>query len=106
MTKKKSRTSTKELRYHNISSLINNGAITKFSDIIIRQYVPVSVLAKDLRIHYNKLNGTDQNFTPHNFRVSHILEMSQLFEVDPVVLFKLILADNVKEDVNTEPGEE
>ncbi|WP_025146112.1 hypothetical protein [Pedobacter jeongneungensis] len=101
MTKKNSRTSTKELRYHTISALINNGVILKFSDIIVNQFVPVSLLAKDLNIHYNKLKDAEGHFVPHNFRVGHILKMAEFFEVDPIKIFELILADNLSSIENS-----
>lgn len=99
------RNNEKDVRYYNMASLINNGAITRFSEIIKYKYITPTILARDLHINYTTFYFKDKaaNFNDndtyyaYNFKLSTILKLSELFEVSPQTILKLVFADDVSE---------
>ncbi|MGB4776456.1 MAG: hypothetical protein WBP45_14865 [Daejeonella sp.] len=97
------RRNEKDVRYHNMASLINNGVITSFSEIIKYKYITPTILARDLKINYttfyfkDKAANFNDTYFAYNFKLSTILKLSKLFEVSPDTILKLVLADNTSE---------
>lgn len=79
----------KDQRYKAIKSLIESDGIKSFKEIFT--IIPVSVVREDMKINYNTLRRriTDGN----TMSVENILSLSNLFEVAPETVFKLILND-------------
>ncbi len=87
----------KDQRYKAIKSLIQSKGIQGLKDIFA--IMPVSTVKQDMKINYNTLRRRIDN--GELLTMKDIISMAELFEVDPVDVFRLALADISK---NVKPG--
>jgi hypothetical protein len=79
----------KDQRYKAIKSLIESNAIQHFLDIFT--IIPISTVRVDLKINYNTLRNRVHKV--ELLTVKDITGMARLFDVEPALLFKIILVD-------------
>lgn len=79
----------KDPRYKAIKSLIEAKGITRFKDIFT--IVPLTVVKRDMKINYNTLRSRVNKVETLTFK--DIITMADLFEVNAIDIFHLILND-------------
>ncbi len=83
----------KDSRYKAIKSLIETKKIDGLHDVFT--IIPISVVKDDLKVNYNtlrrRINKTEL------LSVKDIMQLSELFEVQPEEVFKLSLLDYYKQ---------
>jgi hypothetical protein len=79
----------KDQRYRAIKSLIQSKGFNGLKDVFT--IIPLSTVRQDMQINYNTLRRrVDSGDT---LTVKDIIDMAELFEVEPVEVFKLTLND-------------
>ena len=79
----------KDQRYKAIKSMIETKSISGLKDVF--SIIPFSTVKEDMKINYNTLRNRVDRGT--SLTMKDIIAMAALFEVDPVEVFRLAIAD-------------
>jgi hypothetical protein len=86
----------KDKRYKAVQKLIESGEIVHFDDVF--QYIPRSIVAEDMGFNYRTLVGKIS--APLRFTAGEIIQLANLIEIDPDILFKSISKEMDKKPSN------
>lgn len=86
----------KDKRYKAVQKLIESGEIVHFDDVF--QYIPRSIVAEDMGFNYRTLVGKISS--PLRFTAGEIIQLANLIEIDPDILFKSISKEMDKKPSN------
>jgi hypothetical protein len=81
-------------RIDSLKVLVEGGIITRYGQLF--EYVPKSVIAKELIYNYQSL--TRKILNPLNVDFHHIMDLNEVTRIDPLILSRLVL-----NDLNYEP---
>lgn len=76
----------KQNGYKILKLLVQNRQISTFEEIF--EIISRTRLARDAKIHYNRLGNKVRN--PEKFTVKDIRTLAKLIDIDPLVLFSFI----------------
>lgn len=79
----------KDQRYKAIKSLVESKAVQTFKDIFT--IIPISTVKEDMKVNYNTLRRRIDN--NELLTVRDITAMAKLFDVDPILLFQIVMSD-------------
>ncbi|MBV8253897.1 MAG: hypothetical protein JO154_14940 [Chitinophaga sp.] len=79
----------KDQRYKAIKALFSTGGVDSVQTIF--NIVPISVVQKDMGVNYSTLHRKVQQ--PELFNVRELMQMADLFDIDAVDLFEVIVID-------------
>jgi hypothetical protein len=76
-------------RIDSLKVLVEGGIITRYGQLF--EYVPKSVIAKELIYNYQSL--TRKILNPLNVDFHHIMDLNEVTGIDPLTIYRLVLND-------------